>query len=374
MLIGIDASRANKPTKTGVEWYSYHLIQQLKKIDKQNQYFLYSNKPLTDELKTCPENFKEIILKWLPTRMWTLIRLSYEMKFGKFKPELLFVPAHTIPLLNPRKVVVTVHDIGFERFPKLYNWPAKIYHRFTIKFIKRFATKIITVSEFCKKEIMEVYGIPEDKIKVVYNGFDREVYKKLNKIGDESVQLRDKFNIDAPFFMFIGRLELKKNIPNLVKAFAEFKKIHPEDKRKLVLSGPPGFGFDLVKKNIENYNLSNQVIIINWQAASDNAYLLNNADLFIFPSNYEGFGIPVLEAMACGCPVICSNTTSLPEVAGEAAVMFNPQKTKAIVKAIETVALNPEIRDALISKGFEQMTKFSWEKCARETLEILEKT
>lgn len=372
MIIGIDASRANKKNKTGVEWYSFHLIEQMKKIDSENQYFLYTNNPLEQALKQGPSNFQEVRLKWLPKYLWTLARLSYEMKFGKHKCNLLFVPAHTIPLLNPKKVVVTVHDIGFERYPHLYKWIQRAYHKFTIRFIKKFATKIITVSKFSKQELIEVYKIPAEKIKVVYNGYDSNVYKRLDKQGNEQDQLKEKYQISAPYFMFTGRLEAKKNIASLVEAFGLFKQQNLQDKHQLVLVGAKGYGFDQVEENIKKYQLHNEVVHIDWLSAVENAWLLNNADLFVFPSNYEGFGIPVLEAMACGCPVICSNTTSLPEVAGQAAIMFNPKKPMAIVKAMQTVIDNPDVCSALVQKGFEQVQKFSWQKCAHETLQVFE--
>jgi glycosyltransferase involved in cell wall biosynthesis len=372
MIIGIDASRANNPIKTGVEWYSYHLIQEFKKIDRQNQYFLYTNKKLEPALVLGPENFHEKLLKWLPVRMWTLIRLSWEMKFGKNKPDLLFIPAHTIPLWNPSKVVVTVHDIGFERFPELYQWADKFYHRWTIKFIKKHATKIITISEFSKKEISDFYKIPAEKIEVVHCGYDHNVYRRLDNETDW-LSVKDQLKLNAPFFMFLGRLEAKKNTANLVKAFGEFKKAHPDDPHKLLLVGRRGFGFEEVEEAIYQYKLNDAVLELPWQESEVNAQLLNHADLFIFPSLYEGFGIPVLEAMACGCPVICSNTTSLPEVACEAAIKFNPLKIEAMVKAIETVAFNPEVKTALVERGFEQIKSFSWEKTAVKLKEIFEK-
>ena len=372
MIIGIDASRANKPIKTGVEWYSYYLIETLKKIDKKNQYFLYTNKKLESRLAECPENFKEKVLKWLPVRFWTLIRLSWEMKFGKNKPDLLFVPAHTIPLAVPKKSVVTVHDVGFERYPELYQWADKFYHRWSIKFIKRNVTKILTISEFSKQEIMHFYNIPAEKIIVVPIAFDNQVYRVLEKKGDEQVTINDRYGINGPYFMFVGRIEAKKNIPNLIKAFGEFRKNNPNDEHKLVLIGKTGYAFEEVEENIFQYKLEPWVKILPYLPTEEVVFLLNNAKLFIFPSNYEGFGMPVLEAMACGCPVICSNTTALPEVAGEAAIKFNPQKIEAMAKAIETVVNNPQIGAALVGKGFEQIKKYSWEKCARETLEVFE--
>ncbi|HCC23655.1 TPA: hypothetical protein DF272_05800 [Candidatus Falkowbacteria bacterium] len=403
MKIGIDASRANKPIKTGVEWYSYHIIQELKKIDSDNQYFLYTNTPLDMGLEKCPGNFKEVWLKWPLRYMWTLIRLSCEIKFGKTKPDLLFVPAHTLPLVNPSKSVVTIHDIGYERFPDLYKWPQRFYHKWSSRFVKKHATKILTVSEFSKKEIMEVYGVPEEKIAVVYNGYDKDVYGLRGREGAEEggvtklptyadapagrqniTRLRmgyggqaksyeNKTAVNGQYMMFVGRLEAKKNIERLLDAFVTFKAKNPEDKHKLVLVGKPRPEFQQKMMRLALENKDNDIIHFEYLKAAEVASLLHRADLFVFPSLYEGFGIPVLEAMACGCPVICANTTSLPEVAGEAAIMFDPERVDLIVKAMETVLFNPTVAVALKEKGLERVKAFSWNKAAREIKEIMEK-
>ncbi|MBI5076760.1 glycosyltransferase family 4 protein [Candidatus Falkowbacteria bacterium] len=363
MLIGIDASRANKPRKTGVEWYSYHLIEEFKKIDRNNHYFLYTNKPLTNELARCPSNFEEQMLRWPLPRLWTLGRLSLEMKFGRRTPDVLFVPAHTIPFFNPKRVVVTVHDIGFEHFSSLYPWADKLYHRFSIQFIKRFADKIITVSNFSKRDLVETYKIPAEKIAVVYNGYDESFYK----ITNYGLRITD-----YKYILFIGRLEEKKNVARLVEAFGIFKRKHQADKHKLVLIGRPGFGFECVQKIIDEFGLQNVVIMLGWIEEKELSNYLNQADLFVFPSLFEGFGIPILQAMACGCPVICSNTTSLPEISGEAALMFDPQKVENIASRMEQVLLNPEVSESLREKGLRQVQNFSWRKCAEQTLEVIQ--
>jgi glycosyltransferase involved in cell wall biosynthesis len=370
MIIGIDASRANKSNKTGVEWYSYHLIQALKKIDQENRYFLYTNSVLTGELARCPSNFHQALLKWPPVRLWTLIRLSWAMKFGRHKPHVLFVPAHTIPLLRPVKTAVTVHDIGFVRFPELYKWTDKIYHKWSTRYIKKHADQIITISNFSKQELQEVYQIPAEKIKVIHIGYNQQVYRQIDN-QDLAEQVKSKYQIHQTYFMFTGRLEAKKNIGGLIESFSQYKEKHADDQHLLVLVGKPGYGFEAAKALIEKYQLDGWVKCLDYIPQEDLAVLLNQADLFIFPSLYEGFGIPILEAMACGTPVVCSNTTALPEVAGDAAIKFNPEKIEAIVKAIETVIYSPEIKAALVAKGLEQCQKFSWEKCARETLEVL---
>jgi len=357
MLIGIDASRANKKWKTGVEWYSYYLIQELKKIDQQNRYFLYSDRPLVGDLARCPQNFFEKILSWPLSRFWTLGRLSLEMLFGK-KPDTLFVPAHTLPLVNPKNAVVTVHDIGFERFPSAYSWVDKLYHRVSIRIIKRAARKIITVSEFSKKELQDVYQIPARKIAVVYNGFE--------PIRNENLELSEelKQKINGPYLFFIGRLEEKKNVARVVEAFAQLRR----SDLKLVLAGKPGFGFERIEKIIAKNNLQDRVVILGWTDQQQIPALFANAEVFVFPSLYEGFGIPVLEAMDVKCPVLTSNTSSLPEVAGDAAYLVDPENVQEIVAGLQKILSDQDYRASLVARGLEQVKKFSWEKCARQTL------
>ena len=370
MLIGIDASRANKEQKTGVEWYSYHLIEQFKRLDKDNRYFLYTNKPLDGALKNCPPNFTERVLGWFLPRTWTLARLSLEMKFSKKIPDVLFVPAHTIPLFNPKKSVVTVHDIGFEHLPAAYHWANKFYHKFIIHFIKSFATRIIAVSRFTKEDLVKTYEIPEEKISVVYNGYDSEGYKP---VVDAAARLKIKYGFDFPFVLFIGRLEGKKNICRLVEAFIAFKQKYPMDKRKLILVGKSGIDkeLDKAKEKIAFTGSQGEVIFPGWVAQEDLPLFLSAADVFFFPSLFEGFGIPVVEAMACGCPVICSKTTSLPEVTGEAALMFDPLNVAEMAARLEQVLLNESVAESLREKGFQRAKDFSWEKCAAETWQIL---
>jgi glycosyltransferase involved in cell wall biosynthesis len=363
MRIGIDASRANKKIKTGVEWYSYHLIQEFKKIDIENQYFLYTNTSLFGSLANCPPNFKEKKLSWPIPRSWTLARLSYEMKWGKNIPDVLFVPAHTIPLLNPKRSIVTIHDLGFEHYPHIYRFADKFYHKFIIRFIKRFATQIIAVSNFTKKDLMDKYGIAEARIAVVHNGYDNEKYRPSEKHREKAP--------DFKYILFVGRLEEKKNVKRLIEAFAIYKAKHLSDKHKLVLIGKPGFGFDKIMEVAGKEGLKDDIVMTGWLGDDELPSWMANADLFVFPSLFEGFGIPVLEAMGSGTPVICSNTTSLPEIAGDAALMFDPERTEEIAARMEQVLLNPEVAESLVEKGFRRASMFSWRKCAEETLSII---
>jgi glycosyltransferase involved in cell wall biosynthesis len=369
MKIGIDASRANKDNKTGVEWYSYHLIEQFKKIDHENEYFLYSNHKLTSALADCPQNFKSRRIKWYIPRTWTIFRLGLHVRFGKNKPDVLFMPASSLPVIFPRKSVVTVHDIGFVHFPELYPWADRFYHKLFMLWIKVFATKIIAVSHYTKKDLIETYKIKPEKIEVVYNGYDGVSYKQMDLTNEDLL----RYGIRDPYILFIGRLEQKKNIVRLVEAFAELKKRNQNLPHKLVLVGRPGRGdgYEEAKQKIKDFGLVGEVIILGWLSSQELPILLNKADLFIFPSLFEGFGIPVIEAMACGCPVACSKTTSLPEVAGEAALMFDPENVEEIRARMEQVLLNKEVVESLREKGLRRAEQFSWEKSARETLKIL---
>lgn len=374
MIIGIDASRANKIYKTGTEWYSYHLIQELKKItDPKDQFILYSQEKLCSDLGNLPSNWQSRILRWPPKKLWTQVRLSWEM--WRRPPELLFVPAHTIPLIHPKKVVTTCHDVAFLRLPSVYSRLAIKYHEFAIKFAVKHAIKIITVSEFTKNELIEFFKISPERVAVVRNGYDRERYKLIEDRGVVE-QVLQKYNLRQPYILYLGRLELKKNTPGLVQAFgilqhsSRFMPHNPE--LKLLLIGQPGFGFEKVTEAIVESNLHNEIIMLGWVDEADLPYLMAGAKLFVFPSFYEGFGIPVLEAMACGVPVVASDIPALREVAGEAAYFIDSYSPENIAEGISLVLGDEHLQEDLKIHGLARAEDFSWEKCAKETWEVLE--
>ncbi len=398
MTIGIDASRANRDFKTGTEWYSYHLIKNLIKIDKQNNYILYTDKPFSkaflDDLNSLNlQNFKIKVLNWPFSYFWTLGRLSLEMLFKS--PDVLFVPAHGIPLFFPRKTINTIHDIAFIKNECLYskeissgdhNINKKTFNFFiktltfgkyclssidylnwSTKFALKRAKKIITVSNASKKDIVTNYKkIKEDKIRVVHNGFDNEKYKLIKDQEGIKIVL-NKYGIDFPFFLYVGRLERKKNIYRLIEAFAIFKENNP-CLEKLVLVGSAGFGYDEIKYMIEEFGIENEVIILGWVEENDLPFIFNKALCFIFPSFFEGFGIPVLQSMACGTPVIASNIDALHEVAGDCALFFNHLSSNDLSLKMKQIFNDKDLRELLIEKSLIRSKLFSWEKCAQETL------
>lgn len=366
MLIGIDASRANLARKTGVEWYSYHLINELKKIPLSagDNFVLYSPTQLSDELGILPKGWKSEVLSWPLRYLWTQIRLSAKTFFRP--PDVLFVPAHALPIFSRTKSIITLHDLGFEKFPELYNFWQRAYLRFVYRFAARRAEVIIAPSEFTKKELIDCYKIKPDSIKVVYLGYDKNIFHPLSD-REATEKFLIQHQISGPYLLYVGRLEKKKNIKNLIEAFL---KASTENKNlKLVLVGTPSYGYDEFSELIQNNQ--NKIIHLLHLTPKEISYLYSEALSFVFPSYYEGFGLPILEAMACGCPVLASTVSSIFEVAGDAALYFNPDNKTEMTMAVKKIVDDTRFRQELIGRGWVRVKNFSWQKCAQETYQIL---
>jgi len=359
MLIGIDASRTAKHFKTGTETYSTELIKSLSKIDRQNGYILYSPRPIEEKLPGLPSNFRYKILPF--GKFWTQIRLSWEFMTHK-NPDILFVPAHTLPLIYPKKTVVTLHDLGFKHFPELYTPTDILYHNWAMNHSIKHSSHIIAISEFTKKDILANYTIDPAKISVIYEGYNEEEFKpvKSKKPG-------------LPYILFIGRLEEKKNIVGMIRAYWILRQ-EKNIRHQFILAGNPGFGSEKIKAEIEKLpkEVKNDIILPGYVSQERYIELLKNADILFFCSFFEGFGLPLLEAMACGVPVVASNRTSIPEVTGKAALLVDPKKPFEMAVALSKIINDTATRNALISKGLTRATLFSWKKTAEKTLALLE--
>lgn len=397
MLIGIDASRANRQHKTGTEWYSFYLIKNLAEVDKTNKYRLYLDTlpaPELQEIIKDNPNFSVKVLYWPFYSFWTLGRLSLEMLFAA--PDVLFVPAHTIPLIHPRRTINTIHDIAFIREQNLYraekmktkirgsralvNSLVKLftlgkygadslgYLYWSTNFALRHAWKIITVSYFTKQELLNFYPKTKDsKIIVIHNGYNTELFRPQENMVASSVL--EKYGLSAPFFLYVGRLEKKKNTPALIEALSLLRENHPEIKEKLVLIGDASFGYDEVKYVIEEFDLNNEVQMPGWVAENDLPEIFRLASAFIFPTKHEGFGIPVIEALACGLPTAVSDLPVLREIAGDSVLYFNQNDRSAIAEAMARIIQDQSLRQTLQIRGLRRAQDFSWRKCAQETLQ-----
>lgn len=361
--IGIDASRANMHLRTGTEWYSFEIIKEMQKIDSKNQFFLYTRSPLLDDLKPLGENFHDRYLAWPPKFLWTQFRLSAHML--THKPDVLFVPAHTIPLIHPRHTIMTLHDVGFERFPELYSKKELAYHRWATRFALRHAEKIIAISQFTKDEIIALYDADPDRIVVIHHGFTAPT---TTSVTPKSV-LR-KFKIDKPFFYYIGRLEKKKNTDGLLRAYEIFRETSGEEVA-LVLTGFIGEYSGEICDSLRTHKYRDDVFITGYIASEEKMALLQSCEAFVFPSHYEGFGLPALEAMSAGVPVVAARAGALPEICGDAALYVDPRDDRDLSNALAVMAKDRAQRQALLTKGREQCAKFSWESCARATHRLL---
>jgi glycosyltransferase involved in cell wall biosynthesis len=370
MLIGIDV-RQNVKNKTGIEKYSSMLIHWLKRIDgpndpEHNNYILYTPKANDLELLELPKNFH---LREIPfPRLWSQIRLPLQL--WKEKPDLMFVPAHVLPLLPfPGKKVATIHDLAFKYFPESYSDFDRYYLDMSTRYTVKIADKIITISQTTKDDLIKFYGAKEDKIKVIYLGHEAPISKKENFQDVKWEVISEKFKIDKPFLLYIGRIEKKKNIANLVKSFYEVLATGAD--LQLVLAGSQNKDYEEVNELVARYNLQERVIFTGYVKEEEKDYLLHNAELFIFLSKYEGFGIPMLEAFYAGLPIIASDIPVFQELYSDAAILVNPNKTDEISLAITKVLKDKRKRERMIEKGKELVAEFTWERCARETLEVL---
>ena len=372
MIIGIDASRANRPNKTGTEWYSYHLIKQLVAIDRHNHYILYSDKPLESDLAQLCQQYTNVearVLKWPLKRLWTLGRLTLEMIVRP--PDVLFVPAHVLPLISRAKLVNTIHDVGFMALPNSYRRHAVYYLRWSTKWALARAQRLITISEFSKQEIQHYFSADPTKITVIYNGYDEQVYQSEDKLGNDSQVLAD-YQIKSPYLLYIGRLENKKNIIGLLNGFRQYCQEQPRSQLQLVLAGQRGHDFTQVSNLLTDPILAKRCLELGWTPATALPSLLRQAQAFIFPSWYEGFGLPILEAMASGTPVLSSNTGSLPEIGAQAVLYFDPTDANDLASKIKLISEDNDLRQRLINAGLARAANFSWRKTAEETLKVLE--
>ncbi|HSD11964.1 MAG TPA: glycosyltransferase family 1 protein [Patescibacteria group bacterium] len=364
--IGIDASRANRAQRTGVEWYSYHVIQGLKKlIPSTYRVLLYTEEPLRDGLEEHPPNWENRVLRWPPRRLWTQLRLSWEMLVRP--PDLFFVPAHVVPMVTPKRTLTTLHDVAFMALPDAYRPIGRAYLTLMYR-IAAARAHILTVSEFSKGEIVRYFGADPGRITVTPLGFDAG---RFGPATDDEIRARlHALGVRRPYFLFVGRLESKKNIGGLIAAFRRYRAMRPGDEARLVLVGKSGYGYAREMRALgEAEKLS--VIQKGYVAPDDMRHLYGGATAFVFPSRYEGFGIPVLEAFACGTPVIASDVTSIPEVAGDAALFVNPGDPEDIARAMAKVADDPALRASLAAKGLERVKRYSWASTAEKTWNVM---
>jgi glycosyltransferase involved in cell wall biosynthesis len=363
MLIGIDASRAVSAQPTGTENYSLYLIRALLHVGSAHRFRLYFNRAPAEGLF---EQSERVVHRVLPfPRLWTHVRLAWEVLWHP--PDVLFVPAHVLPWAHPKRCVVTVHDLGYLYYPRAHTRWARWYLDRTTRFNARAARRIIADSEATRKDLVSHYGVDPGKIVVAYPAGAPDLRPVREPALLSAVQAR--YCTGAEYFLYVGTLQPRKNLATLVQAFAQAAL--PAEVR-LVLAGKKGWLYEDLLALVERLGLAGRVVLPGYVAAEDLPALLSGALAYVLPSWYEGFGLPVLEAMACETPVLCANASSLPEVAGDAALLIDPQDVAGWAQALGRIYREPALRAEMIARGRARARAFSWQRCAEEVLAVLE--
>ncbi|MBI5564299.1 MAG: glycosyltransferase family 4 protein [Chloroflexi bacterium] len=351
--VGLDASRSTIDQPTGTELYSRLLIDALLERAPEQFFFrLYFNQSPRFRISHQRSTIRNMPIP----RLWTQGRLSLEMTLHP--PDVLFVPSHVLPIIQPRRSVVTVHDLGYLYFPETHPLRQRLYLDVTTRWHTRSATHVLADSEATKRDLIARYGARPDRITVAYPGLDPSVRRVTDPA--EIARVKSKYGLEGAYVLYLGTLQPRKNVLRLIKAYRQ-----SGSSWQLVLAGKRGWYYEQLIKQA-----GSGVRFIGYVDEADKAALLSGAKAFAFPSLYEGFGFPVLEAMACGVPVLCSNTSSLPEVAGEAALQVEPLNVDEIANGLRRITLDNELRAALIERGYRQAQRFTWPACADVVLSV----
>jgi glycosyltransferase involved in cell wall biosynthesis len=371
MVIAVNTRLLQKGKLEGIGWFTYETLSRIARNHPEHQFVFLFDRPY-DKNFVFSENVKPLVV-WPPTRhpflwfIWFEIMVPRILK--KYKADLFLSPDGYLSLSTKVKQLVVIHDINFSHRPKDLPWLASKYcNHYFPKFAKR-ATRIATVSNYSKEDISLTYQIGPDKIDVVYNGVNESF---LPTSEEEKEAARLKYAGGKPYFLFIGSLHPRKNISGLLRAFEVFRS-STNSEIKLVIAGGEMFKTADITKTFEAMSFKNEVIFTGRLAVEDLHQVLGAALALVFVPYFEGFGIPVIEAMSAGVPVICSNTSSLPEVGGDAVLYVDPHNREQIKDAMTQISEDEFLRTKLIEKGWEQQQKFSWDKSAKFLWESIEK-
>lgn len=363
-VIGLNAhllSLSQNYRGAGINQYIYNLLRFLPAVDGEGKYvaFLSEKKARFAGIK--------LNLTSLPTAN-PIVRILWEQAFQPLvllreKVELLHSLAFVGPLLSPCPFIVTVYDLSFLLFPESFRPWNRFYLSFFTKLSVKKATRVVAISENTKKDLVKLTRVREEKVRVTYCGCD-EVLKPLPP--QEVEEFRRRKNLPRRFILFLGTFEPRKNLVRLLDAFRKVK----GEGVKLVLAGALGWGYEPVLLSIEKFGLKKDVLLPGFIPPEEKVYWYNAAEIFVYPSLYEGFGLPPLEAMACGTPVVASNAASLPEVVGDSGILVDPTDSEAIAEALLRLLTSSEERERFREKGLQRAEKFSWEQMARKTVKI----
>lgn len=363
LSVGIDANEANLlSNRVGSNQAVFGLLKGLYKINSPCKFSVYLSAPPVADMPEERKNWKYRVIP--PPKLWTQWRLPLDLYLNKQKSDVFLSPSHYMPRYSPVPVVVIIADLGYLKFPQYYRRKDYLQLKNWTEYSIKKATHIIAVSQTTKNDLIEFYKISPDRVSVVYHGYDKDVYHQINN-KPETDRILKKYGIDSSFILFLGSLRPTKNVERLIEAFNILK-----DKNiKLVLAGKKGWMYESIFEKVGKLGLEKRVIFTDYVLGEDLPFLLSSAKVFALPSLYEGFGIPVIEAMACGIPTIVSNAGSLPEISGGASVIVDPLDIENISDGLEIAIKKSGL---YIKLGFERVKDFNWQKSAKNVVDILE--
>ncbi len=362
MLIGIDANEANLTShRVGINQYAFDLLHALYGLKTPHKFLIYLKNSRLPDLPSEHSDWQYRIIPF--PKLWTQTRLPFDLFTHNQRPDVFLSLTHYAPRWSRVPTVVTIMDLGFLKTPEQFT--KKDFNQlnsWTSYSVKK-AKKIVAISEATKKDIINRYHRPSQDIVVSYPSYDKNMFTPQIK-----PEILSKYSITAPYLLFLSTLKPSKNVSGLVQAFALLK----TNKYSLVIAGKKGWLYEDIYKQVKSLGLENQVTFTGFVDESDVPVLMSMSSAFVMPSFYEGFGIPVLEAMACGTPVVISDIASLPEVGGEAAIYVDPHDPSSIAAGIKT-AIGPK-RTEFVKKGLNQVKSFDWHKTALQVIATLEKS
>jgi glycosyltransferase involved in cell wall biosynthesis len=354
----------------GIGWFTFQTIKRITQSHPEHEFIFIFDRPYSNEF-IFSANVRPIVL-FPPARHPFLYLIFYQWSLRnllhKLKPDLFLSTDGLLVLFSETKQIAVVHDINFHHYPKdLKYFYRKYYNYFMPKFVST-AIGIATVSEFSKSDLVQTYGVDPNKISVIYNGIN-DGYKKLDL--NKKIDIQGKFSQGKPYFLFVGSLSPRKNLVRLIEAFDLFKQKSGSD-YKLLLVGSSFWGNEAIEQALNKCKFREDIIFTGRVSQTDLENIMGSAFALSFLSYFEGFGIPLVEAMECEIPIICSQVSCMPEIAGEAAIYVNPFDVNDISEGMLKLYCNPALVQTVIEKGKEQKKKFSWDKTAEKLWQLIE--
>lgn len=371
MTIAIQCADLDAERIDGTRVYIRELLNRFGSVAPDERFLLWHRGVFNPQLE--PKHFPNYVVKALPFPFyWTQIRFAFELL--RVRPERLWMPMQAIPFVRPKgmETVVTIHDLAFRKFPE--HFPKKDLRRlsfFTDRAILK-SDRIIAVSESTKRDILAYYpNIREEKVKVVYHGWGSGALSVKRVATEEKNASKDsRYTLHATrYILYIGAIQPRKNLERLIRAFELLKKDSRFGDVKLVLAGERAWLWENIVRAAQTSEQKDAIVLTGPVSFAERETLYQNASVFAFPSLYEGFGLPILEAFGHGVPVVCSNNSSLPEVGGDAALYCDPLSEESVARSLAIALEDKDIRTRCISRGHEQLANFSWDICARQTMD-----